>query len=417
MRHKKPRHLRSNLEEQQIRKLMYSVTQNDFVQVSKLVANGIPNLVNMLDSITCETPLHAAVCNGYYDMTAYLIEQGSNIRKRDKKGRTPLIRAVDKGNMKILSLLIEAGGCVNDRDPSGCHALFYGLKPSSRHLGCIEILLKEGANIDTLDGNNQTMLVHAVQNGYLDITETLIALGADVNVKNCAGEGLVYIAARANHIQLITLIIKGGAPKNEVDVEGNTAVHHCAANRNIDILRLLAFSGAELNLCNHNNDTPLHHAVRTGFPDTIKFLLSRGVPLDAANNDSLTPKSIASGHKDIPSKKLLKKQELKLKRVVMEGKISKADEYWKIVLYEWTKEHKNILIEEFFAKDVNQTGLIERSTFDKIWNSYEVPLSDYQKDEICYLHLKDDTNLIKYLDFLDGNLYLRTAAYDGFARA
>ena len=85
-------------------------------------------------------------------------------------------------------------------------------------------------------------------------------------------------------------------------------------------------------------------------------------------------------------------------------------------LYLWGKEHKNILIEEFFAKDTNQTGLLERKVFCKIWDEYEVPLTREQKETILALH-KDNNGLIKYLDFLDASHYLKTGAYDGFARA
>ena len=136
--------------------------------MNKLVSLGIPNLVNMLDLITKETALHAAVCNGLEDMVSSLLEQGSNISKRDKQGRTPLIRAVDKGNQKILELLIEAGGNPNDLDGSKQHVLFHGLQPTARHLACIEILLKEGADINTKDHNGQTMLIQTVKNGYVE---------------------------------------------------------------------------------------------------------------------------------------------------------------------------------------------------------------------------------------------------------
>ena len=85
-------------------------------------------------------------------------------------------------------------------------------------------------------------------------------------------------------------------------------------------------------------------------------------------------------------------------------------------LYLWAKEHKGILIEQFFAKDVNQTGLLERRVFCKIWDAFEVPLTQEQRDIILQLH-RDNNGLIKYLDFLDAKLYLKTAAYDGFARS
>jgi len=409
-------HIRSHLEELQLRKLMYSVTQNDFDQVDKLIALGIPALVNMLDAITLETPLHAAVCNGLYDMANYLIERGSNVSKRDKQGRTALMRSVDKGNKAILELLLEAGGNPNDKDPGGKHVLFYGLKPTSRHLSCIEMLLQEGADINTKDENGQTMMVCAVEEGYIDITATLIQLGADVTVKNLAGESLIYIAAVRNHADLIPILVNANAPKNEVDGEGNTAIHYCALNRKIDMMKRLASFGVELTLQNKEGDTPMHLAVTDDAQEIIKFLMGRGCQFDVPNYLSLTAKNIATSNKMTPIKKLMKKQDAKIKRACSDGKIHSSEDFWKICLYQWCKENKNILIEEFFAQDINQTGILERKQFTATWETHEVPLTDNQKEEILGLHM-ETKGMIKYLDFLDANLYLKTAAYDGFARS
>ena len=416
VRKSKEKHIRSHLEELQLRKLMYSVTQNDFEQVDKLVALGIPALINMLDAVTSETPLHAAVCGGLYDMTMYLIERGSNVSKRDKKGRTALMRSVDKGNKAILELLLEAGGNPNDKDPHGKHVLFYGLQPTSRHLACIEMLLQEGADINTQDENSQTMMVCAVEEGYIDITATLIQLGADVTVKNVAGESLIYIAAVRDHCDLIPILVNAGAPKNEVDAEGNTAIHYCAINRKMDMMKRLASYGVELTLQNKDGDTPMHQAVTDDAQEIIKYLMGRGCQFDVPNYLSLTAKHIAVSNKMTPIKKLMKKQEAKIKRAISDGKIHSSEDFWKICLYQWAKENKNLLIEEFFAQDSNQTGILERKQFTATWEEHEVPLTDNQKEEILQLH-KGENGLIKYLDFLDANLYLKTAAYNGFARS
>jgi len=415
---KKQRHPRSNLEEQQLRKLMYSVTNNDFKQVNKLVSLGIPNLVNMLDLITKETALHAAVCNGLEDMVSSLLEQGSNISKRDKQGRTPLIRAVDKGNQKILELLIEAGGNPNDLDGSKQHVLFHGLQPTARHLACIEILLKEGADINTKDHNGQTMLIQTVKNGYVDITETLIQLGADVKLRNDEGESLIFTAAKQGHMKLIPILVKAGAPINESGPGGDSPIHICCAEtKKFEMLKLLAVKGLDLHGQNEEGNTPLHVAVQVGNQEAIKFLLGRGCPLDIVNTEGLNIRNFAVANKDNATKKLLKKQEARIKKAVTDGKILNAGEFWKMCLYLWAKEHKNILIDEFFAKDINQTGVLERKIFCEVWDKYEVPLTVEQKSEILTLHKEDRNGLIKYLDFLDANLYLKTAAYDGFARA
>ena len=95
------------------------------------------------------------------------------------------------------------------------HVLFHGLHPTARHLACIEVLLKEGADINTRDQKGQTLLVQTVRMGYVDITETLIQLGADVKTRNEEGESLVYTAAKHDHMKLIPILVRAGAPINE----------------------------------------------------------------------------------------------------------------------------------------------------------------------------------------------------------
>ena len=55
------------------------------------------------------TPLHIASANNDYQMIKLLLDNGANVKKKDKFGRTPFLLAIKNGNLKIASLLVRFG--------------------------------------------------------------------------------------------------------------------------------------------------------------------------------------------------------------------------------------------------------------------------------------------------------------------
>ncbi len=57
-----------------------------------------------------QTPLHAAVVGGHYEIVRYLISQGANQQIKDDSGSCPLHYACKLGNITIARMLMEANG-------------------------------------------------------------------------------------------------------------------------------------------------------------------------------------------------------------------------------------------------------------------------------------------------------------------
>lgn len=73
------------------------------------------------------TALHLAVAKKYYYIVEYLINEGANIKAKDKLGQIPLHRAAAQGQMKLVSLLCSKGSPINLQDNDGWSPLFYAL--------------------------------------------------------------------------------------------------------------------------------------------------------------------------------------------------------------------------------------------------------------------------------------------------
>jgi ankyrin repeat protein len=57
------------------------------------------------------------------------------------------------------------------------------LSAQNGHLGCVKLLLKAGADVDTTDDSGKPALAYAVKSDSLDIAEALIQRGANVNLE------------------------------------------------------------------------------------------------------------------------------------------------------------------------------------------------------------------------------------------
>ena len=133
-----------------------------------------------------------------------LLNHSGNPDCADKTGMTPLMAACMWHNEEVIRLLIQRHPNVNRRDKTGETALQYLTtgaprfgKPT-RFSALLDLLLANGADINTRDGEGRTPLMKAADNGLLDAVRVLLARGAKVNLRNVKGETALQIARRKN---------------------------------------------------------------------------------------------------------------------------------------------------------------------------------------------------------------------------
>lgn len=162
------------------------------------------------------------------------------------KSYNDLSEAVGRGDIKRIKELIRDGANVNARTNGGQTLLTWAfwypypnntiwkddmplliLTPQEKEdkvLQILEVLIDNGANINTLNQWGDAPIHLAVSGDRARVVEMLLHRGADTNLKNGSGDTPLIVAVEANDIGVATLLIQGGADINAKDSQGKTAL-------------------------------------------------------------------------------------------------------------------------------------------------------------------------------------------------
>jgi ankyrin repeat protein len=197
-----------------------------------------------------EADLRLISASGRGDVRAVerLLEQGAGVDARDESGRTALIAAAYGNRLDVARILVEAGADVNAKDETQQSAYLISTSEVDDDPRLLELTLRNGANVHSLDSYNGTGLIRAAERGHVRIVERLLRTDIEVNHVNNLG-----------WTALLEAIILGDGGR-----------------RHTEVVRLLVGSGADVNLADGEGVTPLEHARQRGYEKIVRILQSAG---------------------------------------------------------------------------------------------------------------------------------------------
>jgi hypothetical protein len=152
----------------------------------------------------------------------YVTQDPENVNVQDVMGRTPLSWTAEEGHKAVAQLLIE-----------------------------------EGAEVDSKDAYDLTPLSWAAEGGYKDVVQLLVDKVARVNNRDSSGLTPLSLAAGNGHDDVIRLLIENGATIEILDHQGRSLLSRAAGNGNEGVVRLLIEKEAQIDSTNGYNRTPL----------------------------------------------------------------------------------------------------------------------------------------------------------------
>jgi ankyrin repeat protein len=204
----------------------------------------------------------------------------------------PLHFAAYRGDRMKVEVLIREGVNVDQLDGRGYAPLHYAAR--NRQKAVMELLMAKGANVDIKSSHGQTPLFNAIAAGPRDVAELLISMGADIGVKSFDGETPLFNAVAGGHKDLAELLISKGADVNVKDKNGQTVLHKAVRKDQKDLAELLISHNADLNAKDKVGGTPLSRlfvfdAIYKQDPDLLQLLVNNGADVNYMPDDNPPP--------------------------------------------------------------------------------------------------------------------------------
>ncbi|HIC13500.1 MAG TPA: hypothetical protein EYO83_00005, partial [Gemmatimonadetes bacterium] len=145
-----------------------------------------------------------------------------------------------------------------------------------RDLDAVRRLLRQGADVNTAQGDGMTALHWAVQHGEVEIGKTIIYAGGNVHAGTRIGRYTpLHMAARSADAGFVTLLLEANADPNAVTTNsGATPLHLAAASGDPRVVTELIQGGATVDARESAwNQTPLMFAAANNRVEAIRVLL------------------------------------------------------------------------------------------------------------------------------------------------
>lgn len=121
-----------------------------------------------------------------------------------------LVQATKNGDIATVERLLEGGADVEAKD-SKYHSSLLMWAAHEGHTDIMDLLIQNGATIDTKKPTGETALWFAAQKGQLEALKILVHHGADINVIGWKGATALEVAQKYGHQEIVDYLRDAGA--------------------------------------------------------------------------------------------------------------------------------------------------------------------------------------------------------------
>jgi len=233
------------------------------------------------------------------------IEEGHDINEKSKEGQTPLMIAAKNKWHQTAQILLDNKAHVNAVDNKGNTALHhtaynndittgqvilshYKITHQGEHTlteRVIESVTRrfesDYVKINTYNKERKTVLMIAVQEGFLDYVKMLMAYKPSIEAHDSNKQTVLFYAVKNKDLPMVQYLIGQNANLKAKDKDNNMAIHFAVHSKSYSILKALAMNGrSTLNEVSSEFLPPLHTAVMELDTRMVQILLQAGAKAD-----------------------------------------------------------------------------------------------------------------------------------------
>ncbi|XP_044202705.1 ankyrin repeat and SOCS box protein 5-like isoform X3 [Thunnus albacares] len=180
--------------------------------------------------------------------------------------RSPLHEAASQGRLLALRTLLAQ---VNAATIDGVTPLYNCCASGS--VGCMELLLQNGAHTHTPHTHFPSALHEACKRGNSQCVESLLSHGADPDYEVSHLGSPLYVSCLHQHTACSKILLHRGASVN-VGRGGDSPLHAAVRQDSADQVSVLLDNGADVNLRDSNNQRPVDLAPPGGKTQQLLML-------------------------------------------------------------------------------------------------------------------------------------------------
>ena len=272
----------------------------------------LPSISTVINKKTLDTPLLIAVKYDSCTVTEYILQSAGERKKeiieaKNSDAETALCFATLLNMKDIVELLLSYGANPNAglhvEGGSILHRAIIAHVEETPCLETIQLLLENGAEVNTIDTNLNYAPIHVASERSLEVTMLLVNHNADINLENAFDYRPIHFAVRKNQEEIVSFLLTRGVDPNIQTIEGKNTLEMAIINKNLLIVKLLVNAHAIPNLPPATGESLVILAISYEFYDCIPHLIAGGAELNKAYKGSagtthmLTPLTYAISRK------------------------------------------------------------------------------------------------------------------------
>jgi len=289
--------------------LLEAVKQADVGKCKKLLqsnAESFADLISFVHPFTNDCLLHFAASSPFpkrKQMTEFLLRKdSSNLNWKNKDLLTPLRAAVDKNHIDVVELLLKFGANINSIDCVGQTALHRCAQNNNPQI--CQLLLRHGAdpNISSLHGYTPLQMgsesIQQIIHDYIasqlnaSCSKPIAAQQSNHVGKhtNSDADEQLLEASKSGDLELVKRFMTS-SNVNCRDVTGrlSTPLHFASGYNRVAVVELLLQQGADVHAKDKGGLVPLHNACSYGHFEVAELLVHQGAAVNVTDLWKFTP--------------------------------------------------------------------------------------------------------------------------------